>query len=77
MDISLVDVALIRFMPPPVWFAPYNGGNAGAIMIYTKKQSDEVRQMPGMSDFDHYVFNGFSITREFSAPDHSKLQQAK
>jgi len=76
MDISLEDVALIRFMPPPVWFAPYNGGNTGAIMIYTKKNTDEVMQMTAMSDFDHYVFNGFSITREFSAPDHSKLQQA-
>jgi hypothetical protein len=75
-DISLVDVAMIRFMPPPVWFAPYNGGNAGAIMIYTKKNSDEVRQMTAMSGFDHYTFNGFSITREFSAPDRNKLQQA-
>ena len=76
MDISLVDVALIRFMPPPVWFAPYNGGNTGAIMIYTKKNKDEERQMTAMSDFDHYVFNGFSVTRQFSAPDHGKLQQA-
>jgi hypothetical protein len=77
MDISLEEVALIRFMPPPVWFVPYNGGNVGAIMIYTKKQSDEIRVMTGLSDnFDHYIFNGFSITREFNAPDHVKLQQA-
>lgn len=74
---SLYDVALIRFMPPPVWFAPYNGGTAGAIMIYTRKQSDEVRKMTGSSDFDHFVFNGYSVTREFNAPDYSKPENAK
>ncbi len=77
-DISLADVAMIRFMPPPVWFAPYNGGNAGAIMIYTKKPSDEVRKALGLTDnFDHYLFNGFSITREFNAPDYSKQKPAQ
>jgi hypothetical protein len=76
-DIPLVEVAMIRFMPPPVWFAPFNGGNAGAIMIYTKKQSDEIRKMNGMSDFDHYVFNGYSITREFNAPDYKDKGRAR
>jgi len=75
-DMSLVEIALIRFMPPPVAFAPFNGGNVGAIMIYTKKQSDEVRKMTAMADFDHFIFNGFSITREFSVPDEAKLKQA-
>jgi hypothetical protein len=73
-EVSLVNIAMIRFMPPPVWFAPYNGGNAGAIMVYTKKQSDEVRKMTGMSDFDHYVFNGYAITREFSVAAYDKEQ---
>jgi hypothetical protein len=71
-DIQLTEVALIRFMPPPIYFAPYNGGNQGAIMIYTKIQSDAMRKMAGMADFDHYIFNGFSITREFNSPDYSK-----
>jgi len=76
-DISLVEIALIRFMPPPVWFAPYNGGNAGALMIYTKKQSDEIKQMAGISSqYDHYIFNGYSITREFAQPDYNKLKQS-
>jgi len=75
-DISLNEVAMIRFMPPPVWFAPFNGGGIGALMIYTRKASDEVRRIAGMSDFDHYMFNGFSITREFAPPDYNRLKQA-
>jgi len=72
-DMTLNDVALIRFMPPPVWFAPFNGGNEGAIMIYTKKNTDEVKRVAGLADnFDHYLFNGFSITREFSSPDYTE-----
>ena len=70
--IQLSDVALIRFMPPPIYFAPYNGGNQGAIMIYTKIPSDDIRKMAGISEFDHYIFNGYSITREFNAPDYKK-----
>jgi hypothetical protein len=75
-DISLDDIALIRFMPPPVWFAPFNGGNEGAIMIYTRKQSDEVNKMDIMTSFDHLIFNGYSITREFSLPDYTQIKQA-
>jgi len=71
--LDLTEVALIRFMPPPVWFAPYNGGNVGAIMVYTKKPSDEARTMNHMADYDHFIFNGYSITREFSQPDFVKL----
>jgi len=70
-DMQLSEVALIRFTPPPVYFAPYNGGNTGAIMIYTKIQSDEMKKMVGMADYNHYVFNGYSVTREFSVPDYS------
>ena len=77
-NMPLADIALIRFMPPPVWFAPYNGGNVGALMIYTKKNYDEVRYVTTLSDnFNHYIFNGFSITREFSAPNYSQEKQKK
>jgi len=74
-DISLTDVALIRFMPPPVWFAPYNGGNVGAIVIYTKKQGEDVAMIK-KETFDRYTFNGFSVTREFSSPDYGKSKQS-
>lgn len=70
-DIDLNDVALIRFIPPPAGFAPYNGGNIGALMIYTKRQADEVLQVKG-AVYDHFIFNGYSITREFGAAGYSK-----
>ena len=69
--INLHNVALIRFMPPPVGFAPYNGGSVGALMIYTKKGADEIATMESREKFDQYTFNGYSITREFSSPDYS------
>ena len=71
-DINLEEVAMIRFLPPPVSFAPFNGGNAGAMMIYTKKQSDEIKAIKGLTGYDHFIFNGYSVSREFSAPDYSK-----
>jgi len=76
--LSLIDIAIIRFLPPPVWFAPYNGGNVGAIMIYTKRNTDEIRSAAATFDnFNHYIFNGFSITREFSSPNYSQENQKK
>jgi|GEM_PF-859542 len=72
MYTTLEEIAMIRFLPPPVYFAPYNGGNAGAIMIYTKMPSDEAKKLAGMTDFDHFISNGYSVTREFSSPDYSK-----
>jgi hypothetical protein len=70
-DINLHNVALIRFMPPPVGFAPYNGGNVGALMIYTKKGTDELATIESDEKFDKYTFNGYTITREFASPDYS------
>jgi len=71
-DISLTDVALIRFAPPPVWFVPLNGGSDGAILIYTKQSGDY--KFTGET-FGQYVFNSYSITREFSSPDYSIAKQ--
>jgi hypothetical protein len=68
-DIPLTDIALIRFFPPPVWFAPYNGGNVGAIVICTKKQGDDISTFKKEA-FDRYSFKGYSITREFYSPDY-------
>jgi hypothetical protein len=71
-EIPITDVALISFEPPPVWFAPTNGGPIGALMIYTKKFGDE--KYNNKSLFQNYTFNGYTITREFAAPDYSKTQ---
>ena len=70
--INLNDVALIRYMPPPVVFAPYNGGNAGALLIYTKNNADDRHNISRNEEFNQYTFNGYTITREFSAPDYSR-----
>ena len=73
VNISLSDVALIRFVPPPVWFAPLQGGPDGAIVIYTKTYGDS-RTAPKTNReiFETYTFNGYSISREYSEPDYSK-----
>ena len=28
------------------------------------------------SQYDHYIFNGYTITREFAQPDYGKLKQS-
>jgi hypothetical protein len=70
-DINLHNVALIRFIPPPVGFAPFNGGSVGAIMIYTRNNIDDRKNMSSDETFDKYTFNGYTVTREFSSPDYS------
>ena len=69
-NMPLQDIALIRFAPPPVWFAPLNGGAIGAFLIYTKKFGDD-KNTNNRRNFEQYTFKGFSITREFSSPDYS------
>jgi hypothetical protein len=69
--ISLENVALIRFLPPPVVSAPYGGGLIGAIMIYTKKYSDEAGKTNELTNFDRFIFDGYSVAREFAAPGDS------
>lgn len=69
-EIPITDVALISYEPPPVWFAPTNGGAIGALMIYTKRFGDE--KSSSQSAFGRYTFHGYTITREFAAPDYSK-----
>jgi hypothetical protein len=79
-DIPLSDVALIQFVPPPVSFAPLNGGFSGAILIYIKKNKDGInsfkpKSYSHLAQFDQYTFNGYSITREFSSNDFSFKDQ--
>ncbi|MFB9845194.1 hypothetical protein [Mucilaginibacter ginsenosidivorans] len=74
LEVPMQEIALIRFVPPPVWFAPLNGGAIGAILIYTKNSNDDRLAIPGYKRFDSYIFNGYTITREFAVPDYSKPQ---
>ena len=71
-SIPMQDIALIRFLPPPVACAPYNGGNVGAILVYTKDRADDARRFIASNEsFNQFTFNGYTITREFSSPDYS------
>ncbi len=74
LNLDITEVAMVRYMPPPVGFAPYNGGNVGALMIYLKNNIDEQGKFVSREKFDHYTFNGYTITREFSSPDYSLSQ---
>ncbi|MDB5143720.1 MAG: hypothetical protein JWQ66_2433, partial [Mucilaginibacter sp.] len=74
LTIPLQDIALIRFAPPPAWFAPGGGGFFGAILIYTKQYGDD-RGNSRTRSFDQYTFNGYSVTREFPLPDYSDIKQ--
>ena len=69
-DLIMTNIALIRFIPAPIDFAPGNGGKVGAIMIYMKKGSDEIKKTNALAGFDHFIFNGFSVTREFGTPNY-------
>jgi hypothetical protein len=77
LSLPIQDVALIRFAPPPAWFAPGGGGINGALLVYTRMWGDD-RGGNGKRSLDRYTFNGYSVTREFPLPDYSitKLMQA-
>jgi len=70
-NIPFSDIALIQFLPPPVAMAPFNGGFRGVITVYLKKGDDFIKP-PGITEnYSHFIFNGFSVTREFYSPDYS------
>ena len=73
-SIPMNDIALVRFIPPPVYFAPTNGGFIGAIMVYTKNGKDIKFKSNPL--FGEYKFNGYSITREFASPDYDSSKPA-
>ncbi|MDB5125076.1 MAG: hypothetical protein JWP94_3205 [Mucilaginibacter sp.] len=78
LNIPLTDVAIIRFAPPPVWFAPLNGGMNGALLIYTRRFGDEKVAGKGiMANYGKYTFNNYSVTREFPLPDYSVTKPTK
>ncbi len=69
-NIPFSDIALIQFLPPPVAMAPFNGGFRGVITIYLKKGDELIKPKGVTENYNHYIFNGFSITREFYSPDY-------
>jgi hypothetical protein len=70
-NLTFSDIALVQFLPPPFAMAPFNGGFRGVISVYLKKGDDGVLS-PGITqNYNHFSFNGFSITREFYSPDYS------
>ena len=69
--LNINEVALISYMPPPVSFVPFNGGNSGALMVYLKDAADDRANFVSSEKFDHYSFHGYTVAREFSSPDYS------
>ena len=51
--------------------APLNGGYTGAISIYLKKDDERLPTTTISKNQNRFIFNGFSITREFYSPDYS------
>lgn len=75
IDVPLSEIAMVRFAPAPVWFAPLNGGFVGAILVYTKRFGDEKYSYSNGKGFGQYTFNSYSVTREFPSPDYSNAKQ--
>lgn len=41
------NIALVAYYPPPVFFAPYNGGNVGAFLVYMRRDNPKTpREKP-------------------------------
>lgn len=67
---QMADIAYVQYAPPPVWFAPMNGGFIGAILVYTKRFDDENVSATSRV-IKKYTFNSYAITREFPTVDYS------
>lgn len=65
LQIPVSEIALIRYVPPPVAFAPYNGGNNGALCIYTKQAGEDPRQP--VTHNTYYTFMGYALIRHWSS----------
>jgi hypothetical protein len=65
LQIPVSEIALIRYVPPPVSFAPYNGGNNGALCIYTKQAGEDPRQP--LTHNTYYTFMGYALIRQWSS----------
>ena len=70
-DIPLTDIALIRYIPPPAPMAPFNGGALGVLVVYLRKWSESVGAENIKGDYNHFIFHGFSVSRQFYSPDYS------
>ena len=70
VNIRLSDVAMIRFVPPPASMAPFNGGVIGVIAIYLKKYDEGMKNTTAIGNSDKYIFDGYSVTRQFFSPNY-------
>jgi hypothetical protein len=71
-DIPLIDIALIRFIPPPAAMAPFGGAPIGVISIYTKKWDEGMAIKSIAEGNNHFIIHGYSVTREYYSPDYSR-----
>lgn len=58
--LPLTDIALVRFVSPPVYFAPLNGGSAGALLIYTKRSGGNSAIRNDRRATNVFVYKSFS-----------------
>lgn len=68
-NLPLTEVAVIRYMEPPASMAPLNGGFIGVMAIYLKKWDEGIDSSNIADRFHHFIFHGFTVTREFYSPD--------
>jgi hypothetical protein len=61
---------MIRFVPPPASMAPFNGGVIGVIAIYLKKYDEGMKSTTAIGNSDRYIFDGYSVTRQFFSPNY-------
>ena len=71
INIPLSDIALIRYIPPPASMAPFDGGKVGVISIYLKKYDEGIKRASITESDNHYVFHGYSVTRQFYSPEYA------
>jgi hypothetical protein len=67
-NINITDVAFIKVLRPT--FPGGFGGANGAIAVYLKKGGDAKSEIDTRG-FDHYTKAGYSIVKEFYAPDYT------
>ena len=68
---SVSDIAMVKVFRPGSGVG-FGGGAGGVIAVYTKKGGDEKRNDANFKGLDHAVLVGYSLMKEFYAPDYSE-----
>lgn len=71
--LNINDIALVKVFRPP-FMGGIGGGANGAIAIYTKKGGDN-NGADGVKGFELYRKAGYSVVKEFYAPDYSQRKE--